>query len=63
MEEQRSARGCAASVVGWLIVVIVAWLLLKGVFGVLGWALRGIVVLVLIAVLLNVYFRLKSGPD
>ena len=63
MEEQRSARGCAASAVGWLIVVIVGWLLLKGVFGALGWALRGIVVVVLIAVLLNVYFRLKARPD
>jgi hypothetical protein len=63
MEEQRSARGCAASVVGWLIVVIVAWVVLRGVLGVLGWALRGIVLLVLVAVLLNVYFRLKAGPD
>ena len=63
MEEQRSARGCAASIVGWLIVAIVAWVVLRGVLGVFGWALRGIVLLVLVAVLLNVYFRLKAGPD
>ena len=58
--EARRSRNLAASVVGWMIVVIVAWLVLRSLIGVLGWALRGIVVIVLLVVLINFWFRLKA---
>lgn len=56
-------RGFAASAVGWLIVVIVAWIVLRGLIGVFGWALRGILFLVALLFLINLYFRLKARDD
>jgi uncharacterized membrane protein required for colicin V production len=56
-------RGFAASAVGWLIVVIVAWIVLRGLIGVLGWALRGVLFLVALVFLVNLYFRLKARDD
>ena len=53
-------RNVAASAVGWLVVVIVAWIVLRSLIGVFGWALRGILVLVALFFLLNLYFRLKA---
>ena len=63
MAEGGGMRGFAASAVGWLIVVIVGWIVLRGLIGVLGWAFRGVLFLVAIAFLINLYFRLKARDD
>ena len=60
MAEGGGTRGFAASAVGWLIVVIVGWIVLRSLIGTLGWALRGVLVLVALVFLVNVYFRLKA---
>ena len=58
--EGSGTRGFAASAVGWLIVAIVAWIVLRGLIGAVGWALRGLLVIVALVFLLNLYFRLKA---
>ena len=61
--EHGGARSAAATAVGWLIVLIVGWIVLRIVVGTLGWAFRGILVLVALLFLLNLYFRLKARDD
>ena len=56
-------RSAAASVVGWLIVVLVELLLLVALGAVIGFALRSVVVLLLVGGLIWLWFRLKAGPD
>jgi hypothetical protein len=63
VSEGGGTRGFAASAVGWLIVVIVAWIVLRSLAGLLGWALQGILVIVALVFLVNVYFRLKARDD
>lgn len=63
VSEGGGTRGFAASAVGWLIVVIVAWIVLRSLAGLLGWALQGILVIVALVVLINLYFRLKARDD
>ena len=61
--EHGGARSAAATAVGWLIVLIVGWIVLRVVVGTLGWAFRGILVLVALFFLLNLYFRLKARDE
>ena len=56
------ARSALATVVGYVIVVIVALLLFKFVLGTIFWLIRVIVVIVVLLGLLTLYLRLKS-PD
>ena len=56
-------RGVAATAVGWLIVLLIAWVVLRGLFGLLGWAFRGILLIVALLFLINLYFRLKARDD
>ena len=63
MAETRGARGIAASVVGWLIVAVVVYLLFGTVIGVIRWVLRLVVIVVVIGGLLWLWFRLRAGPD
>lgn len=56
-------RNVVASVVGWLIVGIVLFLLLTFVLGALGFLLRSLVWLVLIGLLVAAYLKLKEPPD
>jgi hypothetical protein len=58
---QRS-RSVLATVVGWVLVGIVAWLLLRTVFGALGFVVRGVLVIAVIVGLLWAYLALKA-PD
>ena len=60
---ERSARGVATSVVGWLIVIVIAWLLLGSVLGTVRFLLRVGGIVVVIVVLLWIWFRLKAGSD
>lgn len=53
-------RSLLASVVGWILVVIVVWFLFGWLLGTLRFILRIVVILVVIGALANIYFRLKG---
>lgn len=54
-------RSILASVVGWLIVLVIVWFLFGGIFGAIGFIIRIIVFLFVVGALLTVYFRLRDG--
>lgn len=58
--EQRGVRSWLATVVGYLIVVVVALILIRFVLGSLFWLLRAFLVVVLLLALLTLYARLKA---
>jgi hypothetical protein len=62
-ERPRTARSLAASAVGWLIVAVIAFWLVRFVFGTVFWFLRSVIWIVLVAGLLWLYFRLRGGRD
>lgn len=55
------ARSAAATVLGWIIFAIVAWMLLGWVFATLRWVLRTVLILVVLGVLVSLYARLSDG--
>lgn len=55
-------RSLLASVIGWILVALVAWFLFGWLLGTLRFILRIVVILVILGVLANIYFRLK-GDD
>ena len=55
------ARSFLASVLGWVIVAIIAYFVLGAVVGTLLWVLRTILIIVAIGGLIWLYFKLK-GP-
>ncbi len=59
----RPGKSVTASVVGWVIVAIVAFWLLGAVFSTVFWLLRSAIWIVLLGGLIWLYFRLKSGSD
>ena len=58
--EQRGVRSWLATVVGYLIVVVIALILIRFVLGSLFWLLRAFLVVVILLALLTLYARLKS---
>ena len=52
----------AATLVGYLIVIIVVLILFKFIVGTILWVLRAVFVVVVLGALLTIYLRLKS-PD
>ena len=54
-------RSILASVIGWLIVIVVVWFLFGGIFGAIRFIIRMVVFLFVIGALLTVYFRLRDG--
>ncbi len=54
-------RSILATVVGWLIVIVVVWFLFGGIFGAIRFIIRMVVFLFVIGALLTVYFRLRDG--
>lgn len=57
------SRSFLASVVGWIIVAVVVWILLRFVVGTVRWLLRGFVLLIVIGALAWAYASLKAPPD
>jgi hypothetical protein len=55
-------RSALASVIGWLIVIIVAWWVLGFLLGTVMWILRGVVFVAVLLGLLWAYLALKA-PD
>jgi hypothetical protein len=59
----RPGKSVAASVVGWVIVGIIAFWLLGFVFSTVFWILRSLIWVAVIGGLIWLYFRLKGGSD
>jgi hypothetical protein len=56
------SRSALATVIGWLLTAIVAWIVLRFILGTVGFLLRGVVLVVVIVGLLWAYLALKA-PD
>jgi hypothetical protein len=56
-----SARSVAASLVGWLVVIIVVWVVGGWLLGTLWWLVRALLFLAVVVGLLIVYFKLRDG--
>ncbi len=54
-------RNFLASVIGWLIVVIIVWVFFGSIFGAIRFLVRAIVFLMVVGALLSLYFRLRRG--
>ena len=57
-----SGRSLLASIVGWVVVGLIAWFLFGWILGTLRFILRIIVILVVIGALASLYFKLR-GDD
>jgi len=57
------SRSVLATIVGWVLVGVVVWVLLRFVLGTVFWLLRTALVVVVIVGLLWLYLTLKSPPD
>jgi hypothetical protein len=61
-QQQGRARSFLATVVGYLIVIILAVLVLRFVLGTIYWLIRAFFIVIVLVGLLTVYLKLKS-PD
>ena len=54
-----------STIVGWLIVVVIAWLVLSAVIGTIRWLVRGVAIIAVLIGLLWLWATVKSpkGPD
>ena len=57
-----SGRSLLASLVGWIIVALIAWFLFGWILSTLRFILRIVIILVVIGVLASLYFKLR-GDD
>ena len=57
------SRALLATVIGWVLVAIVAWLALRFVFGALGFVVRGVLLIAVVVGLLWAYLTLKAPKD
>lgn len=55
-----SGRSLLATLVGWIVVALIAWFLFGWVLGALRFIVRFIVILVVIGALASLYFKLKD---
>lgn len=63
MAESRDARSALATVVGYVLVAIIAYIVLRTFVGTLFWLIRTIIVIVVIAGLFTLYLSLKAPKD
>lgn len=63
MSSPRTARSAAATVVGWVLVLVVGWLALRFLLGTLFWMLRGALLIAVVIGLLLLYLTLKAPDD
>ncbi|HEX2786185.1 MAG TPA: hypothetical protein VHN36_21605 [Ilumatobacteraceae bacterium] len=62
MAEQGRARSFLATIVGYLIVIVLAVVVFRFVLGTIYWLLRAFFIVIVLVVLLAAYLRLKT-PD
>lgn len=63
MSESRGPRSLLATSVGYVLVGLIAYLLLRFFVGTLFWLIRSAIVLVILVVLLGIYLSLKLPKD
>ncbi|MCX6520302.1 MAG: hypothetical protein NTZ21_06540 [Actinobacteria bacterium] len=63
MSLRSSSRSGLATVVGWVLVLVVGWMLLRIFIGTLFWMLRGVVLVAVLVGLLLLYLTLKAPDD
>lgn len=63
MARSDDLRGAGASIVGWLIVGILALVFFRVLIGAVGLLLRGALILIVVGGLIWLYFRLKGDGD
>jgi hypothetical protein len=63
MAESRGARSGLATVVGYVLVAIIAYFVLRLVLGTIFWLIRTIVIIVVIGGLLLLYLNLKAPKE
>lgn len=54
------SRSTLATIVGWVLVLVIGWLLLGFLWGAVAWILKAALWLILLGVLLWVYLSLRS---
>ncbi len=57
------SRSLLASIIGWVLAAIIAWLVLRFLFGALGFLARGVILTVVLVGLLWAYLALKAPDD
>jgi hypothetical protein len=57
------SRSFLATIVGWVLVAVVVWLLLRFILGTVGFVVRAVVIIVVIVGLLWAYLALKAPDD
>jgi hypothetical protein len=62
-DSPRTGRSLGASAIGWLIVAIVVFWLVRAAFGTVFWFLRSVIWVVILGGLVWLYFRLRSSDD
>lgn len=63
MAIRERSRNTLATVIGWVILAIVVWLVLRFVLRTLFWMLRGLIWVIVLGGLVVAYFALKSPPS
>ena len=63
MANSRTARSALATVVGYVLVAVIAYFVLRMLFGTFFWLIRAIVVVVIIGGLFTLYVALKTPKD
>ena len=56
-------KSVTSTIVGWLIVAVIAWLVLSSVIGTIRWLLRGVVLIALLVGLLWLWAYVKTPKD
>ncbi len=56
-------RGVAATVIGWVLAIVVLWFLLGAIFATIRIVIRLAAIVIVIGGLLWIYFKLKGGDD
>lgn len=59
-EPRRAARSLLATIVGYVLIAVIAYIALRLFIGTIYWLLRTIVVILVIGGLLTLYLKLKS---
>ncbi len=63
MSLRTSSRSGLATVVAWVLVLVIGWVLLRILIGTLYWMLRGVVLVAVLVGLLLAYLALKAPDD